>query len=305
MKRRMRMDFKRMVGAIIAGVLLIVTIAVGIMSTTVIPPGYVGVVYSINGGIQGDVMTQGWHIVAPWYKITKYSVATEQGYMSADEREGSSGDDSFLIPTSDGKTVNVDLEYSYHFDVEKLPVTFTKFKGQSGKDIEHVFMRGKLKTWAGEVSSKFSVLDIYGAERSELNRAVLDHVRAQFDDYGIIIDSIAFSRIGLDAQTEQAIQQRVNAQQALEFEKIETEKALQIAEKRKVEAKGAAEAALIEAKGKAERVKINAEAEAAANRLIASSMTPELLKKMEMEARKDHGWITIQGAGNVIADATK
>ena len=36
--------------------------------------------------------------------------------------------------------------------------------------------------------------------------------------------------------------------------------------------------------------------------MIANSMTPELLKKMEMEARLKHGWVEIQGSNTVVKD---
>ncbi len=299
-KREEAIKRKRITGGIAAGVVVIGGLIFGCMSTTTIDPGYVGVVYSLNGGIQSDVLTQGLQFKAPWHKVRQYSVATEQGYLSADKKEGSEGDDSFSIPTSDGKLVNVDLEYSYHFDVEKVPDTFTMFKGQSGQYIEETFMRGKLKTWAGEVSSKFSVLDIYGEQRTELNAQVYEHVKGKFEDYGIVIDAISFSRIGLDPQTEQAIQERVNAQQSLEKEKVETEKAKQVAERKKIEAQGAAEAALIETKGQAERKEVLAKADALTNELISKSLTPELLQKMEMEARIKHGWVEINGASAIV-----
>ena len=38
---------------------VIVTLIVLSMCTTKIKPGYVGVVYSLNGGIKGQVLTQG------------------------------------------------------------------------------------------------------------------------------------------------------------------------------------------------------------------------------------------------------
>lgn len=285
---------KRGLGGIIAGAIILLGVILLMMSTVSIKAGYVGVVYSLNGGIKGNVLTQGINLKSPIEKVTQYSVATEQGYLSADKKEGSPGDDSFIIPTADGKTVNVDLEYAYHFDIEKLPITFTKFKGQDGNTIEQTFMRGKLKTWSGEVSSKYSVLDIYGEKRTELNRSVLEHVKKNFEEYGIVIDSIAFSRIGLDQQTEAAIQARVNSQQELEKEKIETEKAKQIAEKTKATAQGVADAAIIQAQG-----------EAKANELLSNSITPQLLSKMEMEARQKFGWVTIQGANSVITDARK
>ena len=182
------------------------------LSTHKIKPGYVGVVYNLRGGIQDNILTQGLRIVSPFQKVSQYSVATEQAYLSRDKKEGSLDDDSFMIPTSDGKTVNVDLEFSYHFDSDRLPETFTRFKGQTGKEIEDNFIRGKMKAWTSNV---------------------LAHVKEKFYEYGIIIDSVNFSRIELDDETAKAIQERINKQQELETAKIEAQKAEIEAERKK------------------------------------------------------------------------
>ena len=276
-------------GAMLTGIVLTGGLAVGVMSAEMIKPGYVGIIYSMNGGIKGDVLNQGLNFVSPIAKVRQYSVATEQAYLSRDKKEGSKDDDSFMIPTSDGKTVNVDLEFSYHFDVDKLPETFTRFKGQSGKDIEETFIRGKMKAWTSEVSSQFSVLDIYGEKRAELNRAVLDHVSNKFNEYGIIVDSVNFSRIELDGQTAEAIQQRINKQQELETAKIEKQKTEIEAERKVIEAQGQADAEIIKAKGESE-----------ANKELQQSLTPELLKKLELEARMKHGWVTVNGGTPIV-----
>ena len=197
-------------------------------------------------------------------KVNSYTVATEQAYLSKDKKEGSKDDDSFNIPTSDGKTVNVDLEFSYHFDAEKLPETFVKFKGQDGKTIENNFMRGKIKAWCSEITSTFSVLDIYGEKRAELNAKTLKHVQDRFNEYGIVIDSLNFSRIELDEKTAEAIQNRINAQQKLEQQKTENEKAKLEAEKKVTEA----------------------EATAKANDIINSSLNADNLEKIRLENQK-------------------
>ena len=244
-------------GIVVAGVIIVGGVLLA-LSTHKIKPGYVGVVYNLRGGIQDNVLTQGLRIVSPFQKVSQYSVATEQAYLSRDKKEGSLDDDSFMIPTSDGKTVNVDLEFSYHFDVDTLPETFTRFKGQTGKEIEDNFIRGKMKAWASEVSSTFSVIDIYGEKRSELNSNVLAHVKEKFNEYGIIIDSVNFSRIELDAETAKAIQERINKQQELETAKIE--------------AQGEADAKIIKAQGEAE-----------ANRVLTEDLNDEILMKMYIE----------------------
>ena len=281
-------------GALLSGVVIVGGLVVGVMSAEMIKPGYVGIIYSMNGGVQDRVLNQGLNFVSPIAKVKQYSAATEQAYLSRDEKEGSKDDDSFMIPTSDGKTVNVDLEFSYHFDVDKLPTTFSRFKGQSGKEIEETFIRGKMKAWTSEASSKFSVLDIYGEKRAELNRAVLDHVSKNFNEYGIVIDSVNFSRIELDQQTAEAIQQRINKQQELETAKIEKQKTEIEAERKVVEAQGQADAEIIKAKGESE-----------ANKELQQSITPELLKKLELEARMKHGWVTVNGGTPIVDNRDK
>ena len=76
------------IGAIISGVAIVAGLGLGITGIEKIAPGYVGVVYSVNGGVQDDILTQGWKWVGPGKKVIKYSVATEQMYLSADEKDG-------------------------------------------------------------------------------------------------------------------------------------------------------------------------------------------------------------------------
>ena len=248
-------------GAIISGVLIGAVLIGGALSMHKVKAGYVGLIYNLNGGIESTTLSQGLHFVAPWKKIKQYSVSIEQGYLSKDAKEGSEGDDSFNIPTSDGKTVNVDLEYSYHFDAEKLPETYVKFKGSDGKTIEDTFIRGKLKTWSAEVSANYSVMDIYGEKRTELNKALSDHMQPLFAEYGIVLDACNFSRIELDTQTADAIQKRINKQQELETSKLEAEKAE------------------IDAKTKITQ----AQAEADANAIKNNSITDNILRQQMIE----------------------
>lgn len=267
------------------------TIALGAMSIVKIDPGFAGVQYSLDGGITDDLLTQGLNFKFPFNKVSKYSVATEQAYLSRDVKEGSKDDESFNVPTADGKSINVDLEFSYRFDPDKLPDTFTRFRGQSGKTIEETFVRGKMKAWVSEVTSQYAVIDIYGERRSELNAEALAHVQAKFDDYGIVIESLNFSRIEVDPATNEAIQARVNKQQELETAKLEAEKAKIEAEKK-----------LTQAQADADAVLIAAQAEAKANRELASSITNELIDMKEAEARLEHGWVTTQGASAVVTN---
>ena len=50
-------------------------------------------------------------------------------------------DESFNIPTSDGKTVRVNIEFSYRFDEARVSETFAMFKGKSGEAIKDSFIK--------------------------------------------------------------------------------------------------------------------------------------------------------------------
>lgn len=305
---------KGKIGAVATGAAIVVGLTGLVMCTERVPAGYVGVVYNMNGGVQEETLSQGFHLVSPTKKVVDYSIAIEQGYLSKDKLEGDPDDSSFDIPTSDGKTINVDMEYSYHFEPENIATVFTQFKGQDGKDIEKNFIRGKLKSWSGEVSSTFPVTDIFGDKRIELNRSVQEHVSEKFKPYGIIVDSVSFTRVETDAKTAAAIQKKVNAQQELELARIEAETAEVQANKDKevalIAAEKEKEVALINAERdkevavqNAEAARVHGEGIAASNRAIAESLTPELLERQKYE-KWDGKLPQVQGSSdsNMIVD---
>lgn len=274
---------KGLLGGIGFALILIVSLFGVITCLTKIPTGYVGVVYNMNGGVDGEVLRQGWHIVSPTKKVTTYSVGLEQSYLTSEDKGDSPKDESFSIPTSDGKTVRVNLEFSYKFDESRVSDTFTLFKGKKGEDIKDDFIKPKVIAWTQEVSANYPVTDIFGDKRTAINAELDTYLREKFDQYGIIIDTVNFTDISVDSETAAAIQKKVTAQQELELANIEAQTAKIQAEKDKEVAQIAAEKAIIEAEAKAEVVRINAEAEAEANREIAASLTPQLIEKIKYE----------------------
>lgn len=259
-----------------------------------VPAGYIAVEYKMNGGISKNVLTQGWHLISPTVKTSLYSVGIEQSYLTSEDKGDSPKDESFKTPTADGKSLQVDLEFSYKFDQNRVTDVFTQFKGQSGESVKNTFIKPKMKAWTQEVTAKYPVTDVFGDKRQELNEALDEYLKQKFEPYGIIIDTVNFTPISTDDETQAAIQKKVNAQQELELANIEAktakvqadkdkEVALIAAEQEKEKASIQAEQAKIDAEGKAEAIKIKAEAEAEANRKIAESLTPELIEKQKID----------------------
>lgn len=291
---------KGKIGAAILAVLLLVGLIFTVMCLNRIPAGYVGVVYNMSGGIEGDTLSQGWHLLAPTKKVTTYSIGLEQSYLTSADKGDSPKDESFSIPTSDGKTVRVDLEFSYRFDETRVAETFVRFKGKSGEQVKDTFIKPKVVAWTQEVSANHPVTDIFGDQRTVINAELDTYLREKFDKYGIIIDTVNFTNISVDDETAAAIQKKVTAQQELELASIEAQTAKVQAEKDKQIAEIDAQKAIIEANAKAEVVRIAAEAEADANAQIASSLTDALIEKMMYERWNGELPSTYIGNGDAI-----
>jgi regulator of protease activity HflC (stomatin/prohibitin superfamily) len=163
-----------------------------------------------------------------------------------------------------------------------------------------VFDKYKQACWTQEVSANYPVTDIFGDKRTQINAELDVYLREKFDQYGIIIDTVNFTDISVDAETAAAIQKKVTAQQELELANIEAQTAMVNANKEKEVAQVAAEKAVVEANAEAEVIRIAAEAEAEANRQIAASLTPELIEKIKYE-QWDGKMPTVSGTGAIVS----
>ena len=294
---------KKTLGGVATAVIIAIVVIVLFVCTVRIPAGYVGVVYNMNGGISDKTLTQGFHVISPTQNVTTYSIGIEQSYLTANNDGDSNGDESFEVPSNDGKGLTVDMTFTYRYDADRVADTFTRFKGQSGKDVKNSFIKPNIMSWTKEVTAKYSVIDLLGDKRATLNSELTDYLKQKFEPYGIVIESVSLINIDPDEETRSAVQKKVNAQQDLELAKIEQQTANVNAEKEK-------EVAITKANQEKETAQINAEAklieaqaQADANRLISQSLTPELIRQ-QMYDKWDGKLPTVQTGNDssVIVD---
>ena len=311
----MSKQVKRLVGTAILGTGVLVAGGVFVSCLEKIPAGYSGVVYSLNGGVTGEVLGQGMHLLSPFEHIAKYPVSTETMYLSKEISEGNKEDDSFNISTRDGKMVNVDAELSYHYDHDMLDEVYTKWRGKKPSEIEDTYIRARVKSTANEITSQYGVMDVYGEKRTELNTKVFKALEKELAEDGIVIETFNFTRIEPDAQTQKAIQEKVNAQQELEKIKIEAQKQevendkqIKIkeaeAKQRMIEAQAQAERISVNAEAEANAIRVKAEAQAEANRKLAESLTDKVIQSEYIKAWEAGGSKVpqVQGQAATIID---
>ena len=279
----------KLAGGIFTGIALLIALIVVINCMERIPVGYAGVIYSMNGGVKDNTLSPGYHITKPTEHVKCFTTSNEQLLLTKDEREGSKGDDSFKVSTSDDASIAISFQMSYKFDEGQLVDTYKKFRGMDGESIVNNRVKSVLKSKVSEVTTDYSMMDIYSGNRSEINSKLTDYLDSRFiKEYGINVLDASIIDVHPDDQLKKAINNRVTALQKKQQAQAEQETA-------KVEA----ETALIKAENAA-AIKIKeAEAEAESNKLKAASITEELINMKEAEARLKHGWVTVQSGGTV------
>lgn len=252
--------------------------------------GRVGVLYSMNGGVEDETLSQGYHFISPFKKVKEFTIGNEQFILTKDKREGSKNDDSFKVATSDDASIAISFQMSYRFIPDQVVNTYKKFKGLDGENIVEQRVRTVLKSKVSEITTEYSMMDIYSGNRSEINNKLTEYLNKEFGkDYGIEVLDASIIDVHPDKELKKAIDNRVKALQEKQQAQAEQEKI-------KVES----ETKVIQAEADA-KVKIKqAEAEAKSNKIISDSITDELIKMTEAEARKKHGWVTVQGADAVV-----
>ena len=146
-------------------------------------------------------------------------------------------------------------------------------------------------------------MDIYSTKRSEVSKAITDYLNSKLnDEYGINVSSALIIDVQLDDTLTEKIKAKEQAKQ--DAEKAELDKQTAQAQGEADKAKAEADAAVkkINAEAKAEQTRISAEAEADANRVLNDSITDNLIRMKEAEARLKHGWVTVNGANTVVTE---
>lgn len=282
---------------LLGGVLLAVALIIGLFCcvacTERIPTGYVGVVYSMNGGVQDELLTQGFHLVAPTKHVKEFTVGNEQLVLSQDSRDGSKGDDSFLVSTADNANISISFQMSYRFKQDEVVDTYKKFRGMDGEQIVNSRVRTVLKAKISEVTTDYTMMDIYSGDRGKINDELTQFLTAELgEEFGIEVIDASIIDVHPDAQLQKTIDDRVTAMQKKQQAEAEQE-TIKVQNQTKI----------LEAQAAAEAKQIAAEAEAKANETISNSISDNLLKKMEMEARQEHGWVTVHGGSVVTTTA--
>ena len=254
--------------------------------------GNVGVVYSA-GGVEDRVLSQGWHFISPFKSVRQFPISQQQLVLSnnpGDYNKEEHPDWSIDAPANGGM-VKINMTVNYNFIPDRVVDVYKQFNGMNGETIVESRVQNSIIAYVKEVTPRFSVMDIYSDKKSEVNEAITSYLNERLtEEYGINVSSALVIDVQLDSTLQQKVQAKEQAKQDAEIAELEKQTAEAQAETDKVIAESEAKVKVIQA-----------QAEADANRIIAQSITPELIQMTEAQARVEHGWVTVQGAETVVS----
>ncbi|MEC1169161.1 prohibitin family protein, partial [Bacillus paralicheniformis] len=218
---------KTLLGGIIVAVALIIGGFTASLFIEKIPNGYVGVVYSANGGVKSETLDQGWHLVGLFDKVTRYPV-----------RMQTVNNQDIQVATSDGKNISMDIAYNYVVQPDKVVELFNKFGAVDIESIENSYLKTRLWDAARKSISKYSVIDTYGQKSSDAAAEIQKTFADDMKGLGFVIDDLTLGVPKPDKATQEAIDARVKSSQELERTQTELKIAEAEAKKKKIEAQG-------------------------------------------------------------------
>ena len=241
----------------IAGLVATVLLLIMLCSITIIGAGEVGVVTSF-GKVESNTLTSGFYLKYPWEIVHKisYRILTTSAASNAASND--------LQNVFTNLTLNFSIEPK---DASKLYITVGENIGYLEKQIIDPALNEGFKA----VVAKYNAEELIN-KRALVSNDIHNEIQNKLNMYGIKVDSIALTNFSFTKAYDNAIEQKVIAQQHI----LTAENELQTA---KVEA---------------QQKIVQAQANATAMNLQRSSITPELiqLKQVEVQMEIAKRWTT-------------
>jgi regulator of protease activity HflC (stomatin/prohibitin superfamily) len=251
--------------------LAVVALSLSGCGWTNVPPGWVGIKVDLYGkqrGVEDFPLRTGMVFYNPvTSQVYQYPTFMQQVKWTENTNEGRPVDESLTVNSIEGVPINFDCALGYHIEPDKVPALFIRFR-QNVENLSDTYLRNAVRDAFSQTVSGMHVQDVYGAAKSGLEAGVRSSVSKVTASVGIDIDYVSI--IGTIRLPE-------NVQNAINLAMEANQKAIQ-AENMVAQKRAEAEQAVAQAQGEANAVLIKAKAEADANRIVAQSLTPELIQ---------------------------
>lgn len=257
---------------------VIAILALSLVGCTRVNPGNVGIqvnYYGTDKGVSSYPSVSG----MVWYNPATTSVFEYPTFVQTATWEK---EERMIFNSKEGMLVSADVSLSYQLIADKVPSFYVKFRSDDLDKFTHGFLRNVARDAFNETAATYVVDDIYGPKKEEILGKVRERINALVTPFGVQIQQLGF--IGAPTLPESVVA-ALNAKIKATQDAIRVENELRSAEaeakKRIAQAEGDAKANIARANG-----------EATANRVLAESLTPNVLdwQRLQIQQHQTSKW---------------
>lgn len=233
---------------IIGAVVLVVLLFFGSSSFVTIQPGERGVMFRpFSSGLDKEnIFIPGFHIVAPWNDLIIYDVKEQQREETMD------------VLDKNGLSISMDVTIRFNPTYKRIGFLHETFGTRYVENLITPEVRSSVR----QVAGRYTAEEIYSTKRSEVEASIINETKQVLENNNIAMKALLIRSINLPDKIKQAIEKKLEQQQALLTYQYTLETAKKEAEKRKIDAEGVARF----------------------NEILNASLTDRILKQRGIEA---------------------
>lgn len=259
-------------GVLILAVMVFITF---FASVNQVPAGHIGVVYEF-GGIKGQI-SEGLQFVAPWRNVLLANIQVQRRVFDKLNAFSEESQDVFVRAS---------------LNVRVSPQTIQQLYRTVGPNFFNVLVESRVIQNFKDETVKYKSVEI-APNRENIRKAVRERLEKELSPFSIEVVDLLLDNIDFNPEFKKAIEDK----------QIATQRALE--EQQKIEGeKHKAQQAIERAKGEGSAILFRAEKEAEANRKLAASLTPELVRYAMVQKLSDKIQVMMLPSGqNFILDS--
>lgn len=240
-----------------------------------VPAGHIGVVYEF-GGIKGQV-GEGLQFVAPWRNVLLANIQVQRRVFDKLNAFSEESQDVFVRAS---------------LNVRVSPQAIQQLYRTVGPNFFNVLVESRVIQNFKDETVKYKSVEI-APNRENIRQAVRERLEKELSPFSIEVVDLLLDNIDFNPEFKKAIEDK----------QIATQRALE--EQQKIEGeRHKAQQAIERAKGEGSAILFRAEKEAEANRKLAASLTPELVRYAMVQKLSDKIQVMMLPSGqNFILDS--
>jgi regulator of protease activity HflC (stomatin/prohibitin superfamily) len=252
--------------------------------------GEVGLLWTPNG-VEDKVYKEGEHSIGYYDRATIYNTRSQER------------DEQLEVLASNGLRVTIDASIRYHI----IPEEVVKLDRELGVHYYSTLVGPTLRSQARRVVGRFQPEEIYSTQRELIEREIREGIEKVIQGRHIELEAVLVRNVTLPVVIQQAINNKLEAEQSSLKMKFIIEKTRQEADQHLIESKALSERQSFESKAQIERQTFEAQAlnEREKARITAEAEQTLIQAKAAAEAKRIDGKATADYQLTVQAHLTE